>query len=306
MRLKLRLQEATVWPLFAICVVSCVMVASCEKPLEGEQYMPVYPTIDCNPEWSPDGSTIVFFHRYYDSAWNEIPDSSGLWFISPDGTDMRLLTSALGGQMRWSPDGLWLLFDGAHQIWKVNVASESITLVLSDSGGRNHSPTWSPDGKRIAFDRFQEDGRTGIYTMAADGSDLRYIGYGAVPDWSPDGEHIAYTGLELLAVKDTNGGNDRKLVTTDDVTGGPAFSPDGSEIAFAAAMGGEGGIYLIDASGGHLRLLVRDAACPSWSPDGRRIVYVGLIYERSRPDGFLYVVNADGSGRKRLTFGPGH
>jgi Tol biopolymer transport system component len=268
--------------------------------------MPVYPTIDYNPEWSPDGSTIVFFHRYYDSAWNEIPDSSGLWFISPDGTDMRLFTSALGGQMRWSPDGRWFLFDRAHQIWKVKVTGESLTLVLPSTGGRNHSPTWSPDGERIAFDRFQEDGRTGIYTMAADGSDLRYIGYGCVPDWSPDGEHIAYTVLEYLAVKDTNGANDRKLVTTDAVTGGPALSPDGSKMAFAAAMGGEGGIYLIDASGDHLRLLIRDAACPSWSPDGRRMVYVGFNYERSRPDGFLYVVNANGSGRKRLTFGPGH
>jgi len=301
---KSRTQRQALQHFLILICVTVISSTSCDKQDEGVDFMPTYPTIDCNPEWSSDGATIVFSHLHCDSAWKEIPDSSGLWFMSPDGTNKRLFTNQLRGQTRWSPDGQWLLFDKAYRIWKVNVTGESLALVLSDSGGKNYLPTWSPDGNRIAFCRYQEDGRTGIYTMAADGSDLRYIGYGGAPDWSPDGKRIAYTVLDYLGVKDTNGEHDTKLVTTDAGTGVPAFSPDGSKIAFAATINKRGGIYLIEANGNSLRFLVANAACPSWSPDGRKIVFVGFIYEEPRPDGFLYVINADGSGRRRLTFGP--
>lgn len=71
----------------------------------------------------------------------------------------------------------------------------------------------------------------------------------------------------------------------------PAWSPDGTQIAFAVheqTLFGTSDVRVIDIDGTNERVLATDAASPAWSPDGARIAFV-----RS-PD--IYVVNADGSG----------
>src|SRR6266545_3430990 len=83
---------------------------------------------------------------------------------------------------------------------------------------------------------------------------------------------------------------------TDDL--GPAWSPDGTKIAFAS----EGDIYVMNADGsGQTRLThVNDFdVSPDWSPDGSKIAFVGGATDT----GFIDVMNADGSGRRRLTNG---
>jgi Tol biopolymer transport system component len=316
-RLKSDFLATAIWPILAIYAMSCVMITSCKKHLGVDDIMPIpgSRSNDVYPAWSPDGSTIIYCHNHIslvDGVLTPFPESSGLWFISPDGSHKRMFKNRQGFMhMDWSPDGQWFVFGENHQIWKLKVTGDSLTLVLSDSTGRNYHPMWSPDGKRIVFDRFQEDGKTGIYTVAADGTDLRYIGYGCAPDWSPDGRRIAYTGDDIIGIKDTSGANDRRLLTTDaSGAGNVAFSPDGSKIAFGATIDKVGGLYVVDTSGRNLRLLAKDACLPSWSPDGTRIVYALLTLERSSSgdvtsDQLLYIMNADGSGKKQLTFGPG-
>lgn len=304
--------QAYRYPLIVLVTIFFLFVF-CHKPPEGISYDPVYPTIDGAPDWSPDGSTIVYGHGHFtivdDTIWQNVPDSTGLWFISPDGSNRRLFSNQIRAIAKWSPDGQWLLFGADYQIWKIKVTGENLTLILSAATGRNAHPRWSPDGRRIAFDRFQEDGRTGVWTMAADGTDLRYVGYGALMDWSPDGKRIAYSRCDswngYLCVMDTNGANPRRLVTCDAPPGYLDYSPDGSKVAFGAIINGRGGLYVVDSTGKNLRLLVKDAACPSWSPDGRKIVFMGFTGRRDRPDGFLFIINANGSGKRQLTFDPG-
>jgi len=271
---------------------------------------------DASPDWSPDGSTIVYCHTHIsliDGDLKPFPESSGFWLVSPDGTNARMLRNHEGGvHLDWSPDGQWFVFGGEdRKIWKLKVTGDNLTVILSSSTGLNDSPTWSPDGRRIAFGRFQSDGMTGVYTMAANGTDLRFVGYGGGPSWSPDGKRVAYIGYHYVGIMDTNGTNDRKVVTTQSV-GNVVFSPDGSKIAFGAEIDNIGGVYVVDTTGQNLRLIEEDAWGPSWSPDGKKIVYVGTAIDtvpgpnQLRTGMFLFTMNADGSGRKRLTFGSGY
>jgi Tol biopolymer transport system component len=81
----------------------------------------------------------------------------------------------------------------------------------------------------------------------------------------------------------------------------PAWSPDGSRIAFTAFQGGhQGEIYVMRADGTHKRNLTRNRAYDdhaAWSPDGTKIAFTS---NRSGGDD-IYVMNADGTDQKRLT-----
>jgi len=79
----------------------------------------------------------------------------------------------------------------------------------------------------------------------------------------------------------------------------PAWSPDGTQIAFASAREGSFDIYVMDADGtGTTRLTSTDAndKGPTWSPDGSRIAF-----SRSADGGHVWVMSADGTGARRLT-----
>jgi Tol biopolymer transport system component len=81
----------------------------------------------------------------------------------------------------------------------------------------------------------------------------------------------------------------------------PAWSPDGTKIAFDAQSGeGDMQIRVMDADGSNLQTLTEGSAwnyLPAWSPDGDRIAFVSNRYGNNE----IYVMNTDGSGQERLT-----
>jgi Tol biopolymer transport system component len=84
----------------------------------------------------------------------------------------------------------------------------------------------------------------------------------------------------------------------------PAWSPDGSAIAFSSKREGSFDIYTMDADGRGTRRLTtarEDETHPSWSPDGERIVF-----SRGTSSGDLYLMNRDGTGVHGLVVAPGH
>jgi Tol biopolymer transport system component len=138
------------------------------------------------------------------------------------------------------------------------------------------APAWSRDGRTIVFVSWR-DGNGEVYAMNADGSGPR--------------------NLTQHPAKDVR----------------PAWSPEGRRLAFVSRRDGNSEVYVMDADGGRKRNLTRDRLnddYPTWSPDGRRIAFLRARMHSNNPGGLgvhrfssyqLYVVNADGTGLRRLT-----
>lgn len=242
-------------------------------------------------------------------------------------------------QLDWSHDGSRLAFESGGAVWVLGADGEGLTRVVARGGawGSAHSPTWSPDGSRLAFsaERARE-----IWVVDADGSDahrlLRLprlgadmglsagdIGVGEI-DWSPDGRRIAFTGhggwLAWVYVVNTNGTNLRRLTERGWAWAtNPRWSPDGRRIAFEQWAANptnnysdrDSEIYAMTLDGGsQIRLTTNREydGSPVWSPDGRRIAFVRFGHGcaecpaavRGRNEE-IFVVNADGTGLRRLT-----
>ncbi|NTW00019.1 MAG: hypothetical protein HGA19_01795 [Oscillochloris sp.] len=158
---------------------------------------------------------------------------------------------------------------------------------------------------RIVFTSDRDGGgsnyMTDIYTMYADGSGLTRLttegAFGAV--WSPDGTRIAFVSFHAgfyspsIALMNADGSHQTRLI--DGL--GPAWSPDGTKVAFYGA-----GIEVIDADGRNLRSLTSDGGQdPAWSPDGTKLAFA---FNSDNGSTDIYVMNADGSNRTRLTTAP--
>ena len=159
----------------------------------------------------------------------------------------------------WSPDGRTLAFacpNGIHTIRRDGTQSRRLRA--------GAWPTWSPDGTHIAF---ASGGR--IYIMRADGSALRLVvRAGTQPDWSPDGTRIAYrarAGIRFVTPSAVDVSPGGRVVRP---AGTPAWSPDGTTLAIST----EAGVFLVAASDGRTRRVVRGAGGDSlraaWYPAG--------------------------------------
>ncbi|MEA2573247.1 MAG: TolB protein [Chloroflexia bacterium] len=163
------------------------------------------------PAWSPDGSTIAWTH----DRGIEYP---GLFLIDPDGENPRRIsfldhsTQAIE-RVSWSPNGTQIAASNyvgtpgeTGQIWVLTLETGKWLDYTSAKDGA-YDPAWSPDGKWIAF--VQREGTAhNIYVMRADPADwegdgtkpilykLTTDGASRSPAWSPDGTKLAYIGLE--------------------------------------------------------------------------------------------------------------
>ncbi len=82
----------------------------------------------------------------------------------------------------------------------------------------------------------------------------------------------------------------------------PAWSPDGTRIAFHSRRGELTRIYLVDSEGGEeRRLTLKSGFAPAWSGDGSQIAF----YSRRDGNPEIYLMDADGSGQTRITHNPG-
>jgi TolB protein len=218
---------------------------------------------------------------------------------------------------------------GTDDIYMVNADGSGLKR-LTRGEDLEFDPTWSPDSQSIAY-RHQtgDDSTTDIFVMDANGSHRRNLtgsdrfgDWG--PDWSPDGKWIAWNTASGGFVFDLGlihpDGAGRRVIKAGVYVEYPAWSPDGRRIAFMSQVAGEGSpydIFVMNADGTGVRRLTESAGSdgwPAWSPDGRQIVFSSVrddcLYSEADdclatgdigPWHTLYVMNADGTDRHRLT-----
>jgi len=183
----------------------------------------------------------------------------------------------------------------------------------------NGQPAWSPDAKYIVFSSIAftspTDGKYQIYTMKADGSDLKQLTFDKayssyLPAWSPDGKYIIFLStrddmldnqgdpIQEAYIMNSDGSEQRRLTNSQVAVGGLSWYPNGNLISVSvAATRYTLKTYLVDINGTIQKqnpgFIV--AGIPIWSPNGKLVLF-DLSVSPTDCSGIV-VMNADNSNQ---------
>jgi hypothetical protein len=205
--------------------------------------------------------------------------ASGVWTLGAEPGVQQASAAAGVAQATFRAHALAPLVPLQGRIAFVSVADPSIDIATVNADGSGFDrltkpgvdlqPAWSPDGGRLVMANDDQESAVALYTMAPDGAS-------------------------------------RTRVTDGPIDLDPAWSPDGSTIAFSTLWDHGGGqIAALNTADGVVTILVDDPGYngqPAWSPDGRQLAFVSdwATFDWALD---IYTVNADGTGRRQLTFG---
>ena len=242
------------------------------------------PAIDQDPAWSPDGTRLAFtstrdgnYEIYVMNA-----DGSGVTRLTTDpGKDSH--PAWCGTRIAFQTDRILAPF---YDVYVMNDDGTGATRLTIGNASSDEHPAWSPSCEQIAYSYDPDGTAASIHVMNADGSDNHTLvgaGKNSDPAWSPDGTRIAFKSsrdadqppvpLEIreIYVMNADGSGQTRLTHTDvnawNVN--PAWSPDGTQIAFQRSRSGDNAIYVMNADGTNLTRLTGDSATdaqPAWSP----------------------------------------
>ena len=170
-----------------------------------------------------------------------------------------------------------------------------IQEVVGDFPGMTFAPRFSPDGKKIIMS-FAKDGNSDIYTMNLENRIVERItnhpSIDTSPSYSPDGKFITFnsdrSGFQQLYVMNSNGKSVKRISFGKGLYGTPVWSPRGDLIAFTKLHKGKFYIGVMRTDGSGERLLTENyyQEAPSWSPNGRVLIFYRETKSNSEGEGF--------------------
>lgn len=272
------------------------------------------------PSWSPDGQRIAYHSK----------SRGGIWIVSAIGGTPKQITET-GSKPAWSPDGSAIAFQSgtsAEAFTSRTMPPSTIWIVPSNGGtprqisqsvnpaGGHSYPSWSADGKRIAFEVSDYIFST-VWSMAADGTDLKKIISGGQPIYSADGRYIYFLhwsigGGEFARIEVSSSGDPVGEPITvlqpgaGTTVAGFEISADGKRIVYSAdrivsnlwsvpllsngSAAGRPSIFSTDTS--------QRNSLPRFSLDGRKIA---LNRWRPTVGADVWVADADGKNLTQFT-----
>jgi dipeptidyl aminopeptidase/acylaminoacyl peptidase len=275
-----------------------------------------------DPQLSPDGRQVVYTRRFVDRM-NDRWDSA-LWIMNADGSRNRFLTK--GSSARWSKDGTRLAYfaqgepNSSTQLFVRYMDAEGATSQVTRVDQTPSDLEWAPDGKSIAFRMLVLSKDNWKIPMPTPPKGAKWTEAPRVVTrvtYRADRQGYVDDGYKHIFVVPADGGTPRQVTDGDWEDGAPHWTPDSRTIVFdgyrsvdAPYDPRESEIYAVDvAAAGNSASSVRRLTQhpgpddhPVVSPNGREIAFTAFdSTDDTWRDATLYVMNADGTGRRALT-----
>jgi TolB protein len=273
-----------------------------------------------SPAWSPDGNHLVFYTAPLVEVFNlssvrRLGGTTQLESLDIRNGTRRVLTTGAGE--KFSPR--WLSAERVAYVTGGAAGGVDFTAGTPGARGLFRHPSWSRDGKRMIFERDTDEVWPPNRAWPSKDERFSLLRVGVFASYSPAGDRrvsndkTAANFNNAILRMNADGSDPRTLFSDPDRNAmGPTWSHQGDRIAFALGkffqnINGPqpGDIATIDADGGNFRLLTdgkRNYAMPSWSGDGKHIVY-----RRSGADGnALEIVDVETRAQRVLTTSTAH
>jgi TolB protein len=207
----------------------------------------------------------------------------------------------------WSPDGTKVAYVSFELKKPVIYVQDLVTgqrHVVANEKGNNSAPAWSPDGSKLAL-ALSKTGNTQIFVVNADGSGMHRVsnssGIDTEPQFSADGQSIYFTsdrsGGPQIYKMSANGGQATRVTFNGNYNISPRVSPDGKTLAWISQRSGGFSLYAMDLGSNQEQRLADGATEPSFSPNGKYIMYATKGGGRTS----LSVVSVDGRVKQNLS-----
>lgn len=213
-----------------------------------------------------------------------------LFVMNADGSNQNaiMFTAEKEGAPYWSPDGetIALVSSPASDVYLIKLDDPALVNITNNRERAEYALSWSPDGSMIAFS-------AGFYVTKTQNS------------------LISTRGVDLtnIYVMNADGSNVVQLTDAETSSSNPAWSPDGTMIAFSRRMNDSSEIFVVKVASGETSRLTSfqhrkgHALQPSWSPDGEFIVY---NFKGNSSNSDLYLLEVKSGRSSRLTDTPGN
>ena len=223
-----------------------------------------------------------------------------LAIMDQDGFNIKYLT--LGNELvltpRFNPTNQMVTylsyFKNLPRVYLLDIETGT-QEVVGDFPGMTFAPRFSPNGKKIIMS-FAMDVNSDIYTMDLENRIVERItnhpSIDTSPSYSPDGKYIAFnsdrSGYQQIYVMKSDGSNVKRISFGKGLYGTPVWSPRGDLIAFTKLHKGKFYIGVMRTNGKGERLLTENyyQEAPSWSPNGRVLIFYRETKTDSKGEGF--------------------